>query len=464
MFRLGARTFGLVELDDLVAARRLQCTLGEFAAFSIGWTMLLEYVVGAATVAVSFSGYLDAFLHSAFGVTADRRFTLSPFTFDSATTSIRASGAFLDLPAASLLLGLTALLVTGIRSSARFNSLSVSLKLVVILLFLLAGVPHLNPSNWSPFIPASEGPGKFGPLGVLRGASIVFFAYIGFDSISTVAQESITPQRSLPLSILLSLSISTLLYILVCLVLTGLVPYKELAGSHPIALGIRATGITWLEPVVDFGALAGLASTALASLLAVSRIASVIAADGLLPASLSKLHPKFGTPYLPTVLAGTLAAGIAASVPISALALVTSAGTLTAFLFVCIAVPLLRYYEPEAPRPFRVPGGPVIPVLGGLSALLLLVLGGWLTVFRLLGWLIPGWIYYFLVPFRRPDIPPDVLKNEDGGDMEMLVARRSVHSEDGVRDSIDSDTASTTAVELGVVRVSSRSGTREEER
>lgn len=375
--------------------------------------MLLEYTIGTATVAVSFSGYLEAFLLSTFGFHVDKRLTTPPLIWDSKTDAFVVTGGFFDLPAVVLLIGITSILVLGIRESAIFNAVSVGVKLTVILIFVFTGAAYINTSNWSPFIPPSEGGDRYGPWGVIRAASVVFFAYIGFDSVCTVAQESIDPAFSLPVSILLSLFLSTLLYIIVALILTGLVPYTELAGDHPIAVGIRVTGMVWLESLVDFGAMCGLASTCLGGLMGIGRVCSTIAADGLLPAFLSKLHPRFKTPWIPTIIAGALASLMAAVLPISVLASLTSAGTLLAFFFVCLAVPVMRHLEPDKERLFKVPGGPVIPILGSLSALGLLVFAGWGTMLRLLGWLIIGWIFYFFYGFKRPE--------ESKEDLELAV-------------------------------------------
>ncbi|KAI9022070.1 amino acid/polyamine/organocation transporter, apc superfamily [Hyaloraphidium curvatum] len=377
-------------------------SLGELVAWCVGWTLLLEYIVASATVAVSFSGYLSAFTYAAFGLTVEGPLTQPPLIYDERAQQFVVTGGYFDLPAVLLLLALTAVLVVGIKESSALNAFSVGVKVVVIVIFIAAGAAFVNPANWQPFVPANEGGDRYGARGVFRAASVVFFAYIGFDSVSTVAQESVDPAVSLPISIILSLTLSTFLYILVALVLTGLVPYTELEGDHPIAVGIRATGIAWLEPLVDFGALCGLASTCLTGIMGIGRVAGTMAADGLLPQVLAGLHPRFRTPWISTIAAGMLAAIMAALLPISVLASLTSAGTLLAFFVVCVAVPVMRKLEPGRERLFKVPLGWTIPILGAGSSLALLVGAGWGTALRLLAWLIVGFVLYFFTGFRRP--------------------------------------------------------------
>ncbi len=411
-------------------------TLGEFFAWFIGWDLVLEYAMGAATVAVGWSGYVVSFLRS-FGIhlpptligapgtefvfldpvaitaaklhLAPGWHALSTLAKDIAATSIITSAphatALFNLPAVIVVAAVSALLVLGIQESANFNSAIVVLKVAIIITVIGVGVGYINSAYWHPFIPDAtvdaSGESHYGIPGVARGAGVIFFAYIGFDAVSTAAQEAKNPQRDMPIGILGSLAICTVLYILVALVLTGVVPYAQLAVPDPIAVAIDAMGIAWLAKVVKLGAIAGLTSVILVLLMGQPRVFFSMSKDGLLPPVFSHLHPRFGTPHVTTIVTGVVVALVAAVVPIHLLGELVSIGTLSAFVIVCAGVIVLRYRHPELPRPFRTPGVPVVPLLGIAFCLYLmysLPLDTWL---RLVVWLVIGIAIYLAYGVRH---------------------------------------------------------------
>lgn len=369
--------------------------LGELVAWIIGWDLILEYSLGAAIVAVGWSGYVVSFLKD-LGIVLPPTLTAAagtPLTLTDGSTMT----ALFNLPAFLVILGVTILLLVGVRESVSFNAGVVGVKLAVILAFLGFGLPHINPANWVPFIPPNVGKfGEYGFSGILRGAGVIFVAYIGFDAVSTAAQETKNPQKDLPIGILGSLLICTCLYVLVAVVLTGLVPYKLLNVADPIAVGVNAIGLSWLSSVVKVGIIFGLSSGLLVAAYAQSRILYAMSRDGLLPGLFSVLHPRFGTPYVATALLGLLVSLLAGLTPIGVLGELISIGTLFAFIIVCVGILYLRYSQPGLPRPFRCPLVPWVPIGGILSCLYLVVGLPWETWLRLIVWLVIGLVVYFL--------------------------------------------------------------------
>jgi APA family basic amino acid/polyamine antiporter len=366
-------------------------TMGELLAWIIGWDLILEYSLGASTVAVGWSGYVVSFLRDV-GIVVPPQFAAP------AGTPLEGGGtAIFNLPAAFITLAVSALLVIGIRESARANATIVMIKVAVVLLFIVFGVSYMKGENVTPYIPPNTGEfGTYGWSGIMRGAGVIFFAYIGFDAVSTAAQEAKNPQRDMPIGILGSLVICTILYIAVAAVLTGIVPYTQLNVADPIAVGIDATGLAWLRPLVKLGAIAGLSSVILVMLLAQPRIFYTMSHDGLLPRVFAKIHPKFRTPHITTIMTGLVVAVASGLFPIGILGELVSIGTLFAFVLVCAGVLFLRRTDPDVERPFRTPGMPVVPILGVLSCLYLMAGLPWPTWERLLIWLGIGLAIYFL--------------------------------------------------------------------
>ncbi len=369
-------------------------TLGELAAWVIGWDLVLEYSMGGAAVAVGWSGYFNSVLGLA-GLSFPPRWaaaTGQAVTLADGTTAT----AIVNLPAAAIVVLITALLVMGTRESARLNNIMVTVKVTVVLAFIALGAAYVKPANWHPFIPPNAGEfGSFGLSGILRGASIVFFAYIGFDAVSNCAQEARRPQRDMPIGILGALAVSTILYIAVATVLTGLVPYSELNVADPIAKAVRAIGLAWFSLFVELGALIGLTTVILVLLYGQSRIFAAMAADGLLPPLFARVHSRLKTPYVSQLVIGGIVAVVAAVAPIDLLSELVGVGTLFAFILVCAAVIYLRSAEPLTYRPFRVPQVPWLPILGILSCLGLMSGLTPVTWLRLVAWLMIGLVVYF---------------------------------------------------------------------
>ncbi|HEX3598349.1 MAG TPA: amino acid permease [Polyangiaceae bacterium] len=378
-------------------------TMGELVAWIIGWDLILEYMVGAATVSVGWSGYVVAFLHDELGVDLPRAWTHAPFAWNETAHAFTSTGDVVNLPAVLITLFVTGILVVGIKESARFNTAIVFVKVIVVCLFIVFAAPFVRTENWHPFIPANTGEfGHFGTSGVLQGATKVFFAYIGFDAVSTAAQETKNPQRDLPRGILGSLCICTVLYIAVSLVLTGVVHYDLLNVPHPIALGTEATGKQWLTTAVEIGAIAGLSSVMLVLLLGQPRIFYSMAHDGLFPKAAARVHPRFGTPHVTTIISGIFCAVAGGVLPLDILGELTSIGTLFAFVLVSIGVMLLRIRRPDLPRSFRVPGGTyLVPICGALSSSLLMYTADTYTIIRLFGWMALGLVVYALYGRRH---------------------------------------------------------------
>jgi len=338
-------------------------SLGEVVAWAMGWLLLLEYGIAASTVAVGWSGYVVSFLGN-FGVIIPPELTTPTLVMDHTAGKLLFTGG-INLPALFGILMMTALLVVGVKESANVNNVIVAIKLAVVILFISVGIFYVHPENWQPFIPENTGiDGQYGWSGILRGAGVVFFAYVGFEAVSTAAQEARNPKRDVPIGILGSLVVCTILYILVSLVLTGVVPYGSLNVADPMAKAVDAVGLPWLSFLIKIGAIAGLTSVMMVLMYGQTRIFYTMSRDGLMPKAFSKVHPKFQTPYINTILVGVVIALVAATTPIDILGDLVSLGTLTAFSIICFTVLYLRKKQPDMARPFRVPFSPYFPVLG----------------------------------------------------------------------------------------------------
>jgi APA family basic amino acid/polyamine antiporter len=375
-------------------------TIGEIFAWIIGWDLILEYALSTATVAVGWSGYFVSLCRD-LGIVIPPQLT-APLGSSVTTADGAVVAGVFNLPALVIVLLVTALLVIGIRQSAGANTVLVIVKTMVLVLFVAVGIAYIRRENLTPFIPPNTGEfGHFGWSGILRGAGVMFFAYIGFDAVSTAAQEAKNPQRDMPIGILGSLAICTVIYIAVAIVLLGIVSYHELNVADPLAVGIDATGLKWFSPVIKVSALFGLFSTMLVTLLAQTRIFYSMSRDGLLPTLFSRVHPTFRTPWLSTMLTGGIVGIASGLLPIAVLGQLVSIGTLLAFVLVCIGIVMLRRTAPEIPRPFRTPWVPWVPALGAIICLLQMVALPLETWERLGIWLAIGMVVYFGYSRRR---------------------------------------------------------------
>jgi basic amino acid/polyamine antiporter, APA family len=353
-------------------------TMGELVGWIIGWDLVLEYAVASGGVAVGWSGYLRVLLEGV-GLHLPAAITHAPGSVP---------GALLDLPALLIVILISGVLYVGISESARLNSIIVAIKLAVIAMVIVVGAFYIRPPNWSPFAP-------LGWNGVMRGAAVIFFAYIGFDAVSTAAEEVVNPRRDLPIGILASLFVCTLLYILVAGVLTGMVPARSIDLNAPLASAFAIRGLNAVSGIISLGAVAGLTSVLLVLLLGQSRIFFAVSRDGLLPSAFSRVHPRFRTPYIPTVITGIAVGLTAAFLPIQEIAELVNIGTLFAFVLVCAGIWILRHIEPGLSRPFRTPLVPVVPILGVIFCVYLMASLPLVTWIRFFVWMAVGLAIYF---------------------------------------------------------------------
>ena len=370
-------------------------TMGELFAWIIGWDLVLEYSVGCATVAISWSQYLTRFLAS-LHIYLPPQLTLSPFETAKLADGSTVNG-IINIPAALVVILMTAILIRGTKGSAIVNGIIVFLKVGVVLVFIALGWQYIDPANYHPYIPENTGTfGQFGWSGVLRGAGLVFFVFIGFDAVAASAQETKNPARDLPIGIIGSLVVCTVLFGLFGHVMTGLANYKEFANSGaPVAIAIEKTPYAWLSQAIILAILIGYTSVILIDLMAQSRMFYSISKDGLLPKMFSDVHAKFKTPYKSNIILCVFIGLFAAFVPMNVVGEMTSIGTLLAFLMVCVGILILRKTNPEAKRPFKVPFVPLIPILGILTCIAMMIFLPWETWLRLAVWLIIGLAIYF---------------------------------------------------------------------
>ena len=387
-------------------------TLGEFIAWVIGWDLILEYALGAATVAVGWSGNLVTLLHQ-LGLSFPAAFSAAPGTAVQLANGASVTAVF-NLPAVLITIAVTVLLIGGVSESATVNAVIVVIKVAIVLIVIGAGAMFIDTANWHPFVPENTGKfGEYGWSGVLRGAGVIFFAYIGFDAVSTSAQEARDPQRDMPRGILGSLAVCTVLFVFVSAVMVGVVPYKQMLNEPaPLVVAIeaaahRAAGTSWegvmngLTLLLTVGALAALSSVMVVMMLAQPRIFLAMSKDGLLPAWAGVIHPRFKTPHISTIVTGVAVALAAGLTPIGTLGSLVSIGTLMAFVIVSIGVIVLRHTRPDLPRPFRMPMVPLLPILSALVALLLMIGLPRATWERLVLWMAIGIVIYFTYGYRR---------------------------------------------------------------
>ncbi|HEU4928371.1 MAG TPA: amino acid permease [Candidatus Krumholzibacteria bacterium] len=383
-------------------------TMGELVAWIIGWDLVLEYAVGSATVANGWSGYFQSVMAKV-GIHVPTLFKTSPYIYNVETGEFLRTGAIINLPAVLIAIIVTTVLVVGIRESARFNATMVIVKVAAVLFVIMVGVFFVRRENWDPFAPygwtglsffglpvAGQTNPKGEPLGMLAGAAIIFFAYIGFDSISTHAEEAKKPQRDVPIAIITSLLICTLLYVAVVAVLTGMVPYQNLSKDAGVSDAFRQAGLPWAEVIIAAAGVAGITSVMLVMMLSAPRVFLAMARDGLLPTSFfAAVHPKFRTPWKSTIAVGAGVCLMAGFLPIDSLLHLTNIGTLFAFVLVCGSVLVMRKTNPDAVRPFRCPLVPVVPILGIAGCLLLMLSLPAANWWRLFAWLGIGMIIYW---------------------------------------------------------------------
>ncbi len=381
-------------------------TMGRLMGWIIGWNLVLEYLAAGSTVAVGWSGYFADFMTKQMHMPIPAAFAGAPYNFDGVHHLI-ATGAYFNLPAVLLVALVTFVLIVGVNMSATFNSFMVAIKLCIVLVVIFVGFSHINPANHVPFIPPNTGTfGQFGWTGIFRATGVIFFAYIGFDAVSVAAQEAKNPQRDVPLGILGSLAICTVLYMLMSWVLTGIAPYQTLNVAHPVSMAVEAIPATaWLAPYVNVGAIVGLASVVLVLLLGQSRIFYAMAKDGMIPKVFSDIHPRFRTPWLGSLITGSFCALMAGVLPLDILGELVSIGTLAAFVIVCIGVMMLRVSRPNVKRPFRTPFVWFVGPAGIAMCLFMMVFLPRDTWIRLGVWTVLGIVIYLSYSIRHA-MPP----------------------------------------------------------
>ena len=378
-------------------------TLGEGVAWFVGWNLILEYMMAASVVAVGWSRYFVKLLDH-YGINfIPAALTSAPFEATDGSFQVHASGAYINLPAIAIVAAATALCYKGIRESAVVNTIIVAIKVGIVMAVIAFGLKYVNTANWSPYIPQNTGvSGEFGWSGIFQASAIIFFAYIGFDGVSTVAQEAKNPQRGIPVGMLGSLAICTVLYILMSSTLTGLVPFKQLNDAAPVAIAIEAhPQLRWLSSWVIWGALFGLTSVIITMIIPQARIWLTMSGDGLMPRFLGAVHPKFRTPHVATLITGVAAATLAGLLPIGLLGELVSIGTLIAFIVVCLGVLVLRYTRPDLQRPFRVKGVWFVSLMGVLFCSVMAASLPSATWIRLLLWSILGTLLYAFYGYRH---------------------------------------------------------------
>jgi APA family basic amino acid/polyamine antiporter len=381
-------------------------TLGKFMAWFIGWNLVLEYLAASSTVAVGWSGYFVDFMNRQLGVTIPAAFAGAPFAVQGFHNFV-ATGALFNLPAVALIALVTIVLIIGVHMSANFNNVMVAVKLCIVVLVIAVGLPHVVHANQTPFIPDNTGTwGNFGWSGVLRATGVIFFAYIGFDAVSVAAQEARNPQRDVPIGILGSLLICTVLYMLMSYVLTGLASYTTLNVAHPVSMAAESLPTTaWLAPYINVGAIAGLASVVLVLILGQSRIFYAMGKDGMIGQMFCDVHPRFRTPWKGTLVTGFCAALLAGFLPLDILGELVSIGTLLAFVIVCLGVMILRMRRPKVKRPFRTP---LVYLVAPLGIIMCSAMMAWLpldTWLRLVVWTVIGLVIYFAYSIRHAKPP-----------------------------------------------------------
>ncbi|MCM3539208.1 amino acid permease [Priestia endophytica] len=363
-------------------------TLGEFLAFIIGWDLILEYLLAVSAVSVGWSGYFQSFL-SGIGIDLPTALTAAPGSVEGATT-------FFNLPAFIIIMAITLLISLGVKESKRVNNIMVILKVLVVILFIAVACFYVKPSNWTPFAP-------FGFSGIFQAAALVFFAFIGFDAVASAAEETKNPKKNLPRGIMASLFVCTILYVIVTAIMTGVVPFMKFEGAidHPISLVLQMSGQNWVAGIIEVGAVLGMTTVMLVMLYGQTRVMFSMSRDGLMPAKLSKVHPKYKTPFFGTWFFGTVAALVGALIPLDELAKLVNIGTLAAFILISIAVLVLRKTRPDMPRGFRCPAVPLVPILAILFCGFLISQLGSQTFIRFLIWLAIGVVIYFAYSRRN---------------------------------------------------------------